>query len=237
MQKANALALKAGLSRKVLSVRFDDKRGQWCITHETSVGIKDTDGYRCDVDYYMFDHEKGFDVGKALLAIKAQSTLTFLGLTEWDGASDEAVKPKRARDKAQASETKVEAKSEDEVGQESEVETTVEVQEKPKRARKPKAKVEAKQESEADPMGLDDDAEEEEDENNQIYLKNKSDHAIHLRDIVEDKYGAEWKKDKKAVTVVKGLVAKLHNTVAVMDGNGEVLQSFVDYVGKQLKAA
>ena len=227
IDQANKLAKKNNVSRKTLSVRHDTGRKQWAITQETSTGVKDAEGYRADVDYYFFDDNRGLDLNILLKQVKSHSTMAFLGLECDSKAKDEVTTP--------APEEVAEAVAKVPQAPAAVYEAPIE---KPKRTRGPNKK---KPEEAKAPVPVEETKADNEfdftEEEGIKYQKSKNDHAVHLRDLVEDRFGSDWKKDKQAVTVVKGLVAKLHNQVAVVNEEGEVLQSFVEYVGKILKAA
>lgn len=221
----NELALAKGLSRTTHSVTRDTKRLQLIIVQEVSSGLKDTEGYRYEQTYYMYVDPKTCEVNALLCKSRDLATMAFLGL-------EDDAKP------ATVSEPIVDIDT-------PEVKEEVKVEEKPKPAKKPRKKAAPKKEApkvapaevyEApvdDGLGLDDD----EDDTNELYQKGTVAHAAHLKSILNEKFGKGWPKEKATVAIVKKLVAEITDSVAVVDGEGEMLASFEEYVLTYLKKA
>lgn len=240
LKNANELAASNNLTRCTQSVVRDSKRNQLIVTEEVSKGF-DTQDYRKEISYFFFEDVNTSDVNPLLCEAKALATFRFLGIH--DRPLTARVSPKKAPDS-------VEVESESAISPEVEeaaVEDTHEaaVVEKPKaKARKPRTtKVkpeltlkkftedEAGEEGD-DALGLDDDSESEPE--GQLYTKGKQEHAIHLRDLIVEKFGKDWKKDQKAILVAKKLVLKLDQRVHVVDDEGDVLESFKKEVRKMM---
>lgn len=236
LKNANELAASNNLTRCTQSVVRDSKRNQLIVTEEVSKGFE-TQDYRKEISYFFFEDVNTSDVNPLLCEAKALATFRFLGIH--DRPLTARVSPKKAPDS-------VEVESESAISPEVEeaaVEDTHEaaVVERPKaKARKPRTtKVKPEPTPEADvseedddALGLEDDSESE--PQGQLYTKGKQDHAIHLRDLIVEKFGKDWKKDQKAILVAKKLVLKLDQRVHVVDDEGDVLESFKKEVRKMM---
>lgn len=224
----NNAALTNRLSRKTHSVTRDTKRNQLIIVQEVSVGVKDTEGYRAEQSYYMYEDPETSGVNALLCKSRDLATMAFLGLTE---TKTSVVEPSKEVEEAPI----------------VDIDTPeVKVEEKPKAkaAKKPRKKAVKKEEvvqapaevytaDDDDGLGLDD----SDDDTNELYEKGNTAHAAHLKTLLNEKYGKAWPKDKEKVGVVKGLVEKIKGTLPVMDGEGEMLASFETYVVSYLKKA
>jgi len=239
LKNANELAAANNLTRCTQSVVRDTKRNQLIVTEEVSRGF-DTPDYRKEISYFFFEDVTTSDVNPLLYEAKALATFRFLGIN--DKAPRKPAKAKVPEcsegmvEPEGAPEPEGEAPAVDDVQEEKEAE-------KPKpRARKPRSSkskptpepvAETDDESgDDDALGLDDDDQPE--AQGQLYTKGKQDHAIHLRDLIVEKFGKEWKKDQKAVLMAKKLVLKLDQKVHVVDDEGDVLESFKKEVKKMM---
>jgi len=229
----NKLALESGLSRKTHSVTRDTKRNQLIVVEEVSKGLEGQEGYRVDQSYFMYEDPKTTDINHYLADAKSAAVMRFLGLDHTKPA--ETTKPAATpKDPIVDIDTP-----------EVEAETPTEKPKPKGRPKKGTAKKGKKKEAiaptavyegpaEEDCLGLDNS---DEDDTNQVYQKGNSTHAECLKSILNEKYGKGWPKDKVIVGVVKGLVAKIKDTVAVVNAEGEMLSSFEEYVVSYLKKA
>lgn len=194
----NKLAAEHKLSRKIDSVRVDDKAKQCVIC----VGVSQHLGEGCHREerYYYFasytDSPSVLNVN--VEAALSAATLWFLGMGE---DSILASKP----------ETKV-------------VAVTTSKKKTVTKTKKPEPKPVVEEEEELEEFSDMDDLGES--EPNVMYDKANRDHAAALSAIISDLMPKDWKTNKACTTRVRALISKLYQKVEVMDSVGNVLDSF-----------
>jgi hypothetical protein len=245
MLNTNKLASENKLSRKTLSVTRDTKRNQLIITHEVTQGVLGEEGYRSEITYHLSEDTPTDNINSVLDKVRREATLSFLGLEEEE---EEEVKPKSARKSKAVTKAKEEPKPEPKPEPiEEPKEAAVEEEAKPKPvkkkvARKKKAaalrsvpKEEPVVEEEGPELDLGDPL--LDDAPNEKYQKGNTNHAQHLQELIEAKYGKQWRKDTEVVATIKALVGRINNRVEVVNSEGTILPTFIEYVNGYLAKA
>jgi hypothetical protein len=195
----NKLAMEHKLSRKIDSVRVDDKSKQCVVCVEVSQHLGEG-CHRTERYYYFANNTDSPSVLNVNVeAALAAATQWFLGM----GYGGTPVAEKKAETKAVVTTKKKTA-------------TKTVKKEEPKPVEETEETEELEDFADIEDMG----------EPNVMYDKSDRSHAAALSAIITECLPANWKQQKPCTTKVRALIAKLYQKVEVMDAEGNILESF-----------